>query len=202
MKFNTNNYPILESLDNLEERDHHSMLLYDDPKYGILVKNRFIENGLQKGIHTICITHDDVNFVEKEIASTGIDVDNFKRKNLLHIYQIGNIMESKDGLTSAYNDMLKKLTVDSKPPYRFVGRTIANISTNEGIEAELVLENLFHSHFDSYPGSVLCPYNVAEIEKSKRPIWLQRLLEYHHNLIYASEPEKSVIFEPDLLNSA
>ena len=201
MNLNDRNYPMLESIDNLEKKHHHSMLLYKNPQYATLVINRYIENGLQKGEHTIYITHDDVDQLEKEIASTGVDVDYFKKKNLLHIYQIENIMETEGGLEAGYNDLLKKLTADAKPPYRFVGRTIPNVSTNEGIKAELVIENLFHSHFDNYNCSFMCPYNVKDIEKDMRPKWIHQLIKNHHNLIFASEPANSVTFQTDLLKS-
>ena len=195
------NYPLLESVDNLEINNHHTMVLYKEPQYGTMVKNRFIENGLKKGEHVICITHDDVILAENEIASTGIDVDHFKKKNLLHIYQIENLMDDKEGIPSAYRKLLKKLTADAKPPYRFIGCSISDVSTEEGMKAELVIENLFHSQFDKYECSFLCPYPVNGIEKSKRPIWLSRLLSSHHNVIYAVESKKSVTFEPDLLHS-
>lgn len=199
MTLNAKNYPPLKYVDELDEQNH-SMLLYDKPEYGKLVKYRFIENGLKKGEHSICLTHDDVGLVENEIASIGIDVDYFKRKNLLHIYQIENIMERREDLVSAYKDLLKTVTADSKPPFRCIGRTIPDVSTKEGIQAELVIERLFHSNFELYPCSFLCTYGVEDIEKSRRPLWLEELLANHHSLIYATDPENAVAFDPDLLN--
>ena len=87
MNFDAKNYPPLKDIDNLKERNH-SMVLYDNEDYGKSVKYRYIENGLKKGEHSIILTHDDVNSIENEVASYGIDVDNFKRKKLLHIHQI------------------------------------------------------------------------------------------------------------------
>jgi len=199
MKHNENNYPLLEYIDNLQS-PHHSMLLYENPQYAQIVKSRFVENGLKKGEHSICITHDDVDKTVDELASSGIDVDYFKRKNLLHIYQIENIMERPEGIMAGYNDLLKKLTADSKPPYRFVGRTIPNVCTTEGIKAEIEIEKLFHSNFEKYDCSFLCPYNVQDIEENQRSVWLGQLCENHHNLIYAVEPESAVAFDSDLIN--
>ncbi len=199
MKFNSSQYPLLESVDDLEEKNHHSMVLYDEPKYGLLIRNRFVENGLKKGDTCVCITHEEVSKVENELELTRIDVDYFKQKNKLHVYHIENIMERKDGVISGFNNLVKKLTIDSKPPYRFVGRAINDITTNKGMEAELVIENLFHSQFVKYQCSFLCTYRVDDIEKTKRSIWLNKLLANHHNLIYATEPEKAVAFESELI---
>ena len=200
MKFDSINYPPLKDIDNLKEKNH-SMVLYDNDEYGKLVKCRYIENGLKKGEHTICITHDDVDKTVDELASSGIDVDYYNRKNLLHVYQIENIMERPDGIIAGYNDLLKKLTADSKPPYRFVGRTIPNVCTTEGIKAEIEIEKLFHSNFEKYDCSFLCPYAVNDIEGSRRPFWLKELMANHHNLIYAADPANAVTFDPDLLDT-
>src|SRR3990172_5099018 len=199
MEHNEKNYPLLEYMDNLQNL-HHSMLLYEKPQYAQIVKSRYIENGLKKGEHSICITHDDVDKTADELASSGIDVDYFKRKNLLHIYQIENIMERPEGIVAGYNDLLKKLTADSKPPYRFVGRTIPNVCTTEGIKAEIEIEKLFHSNFEKYDCSFLCPYAVNDIEGSKRPFWIKELMVNHHNLIYAADPANAVTFDPDMLH--
>jgi len=195
-----NIYPTLKDVDNLNE-PNHSMVLYDNAKYGNLVKYRYLENGLKKGEHSICLTHDKVTLVENEIASLGIDIDHFKRKNLLHIYQIENILERQDGLKSGYNDLLKTVTADSKPPYRFIGCTIPDVSTQEGIQAELFIERLFHSNFNKYQCSFLCTYDVNGIERTNRPSWIAQLLQNHHNLIYATDPANAVTFDPDLLNT-
>jgi hypothetical protein len=198
MKHNENSYPLLEYIDNLQS-PHHSMLLYENPQYAQIVKSRFVENGLKKREHTFCITHDDVKFIEGELASGGLDVDYFKRKNLLHIYQIGNIMEHKDGLKKGFEELFKTITAKAKPPYRFIGRAISDVSTRQGILASLELEHFFHSHFDDYQSSVVCTYNVKDIEEHQRSVWLGQLCENHHNLIYAVEPESAVAFDSDLI---
>ena len=67
----SDSYPLIESVNHLEENNHHSMVLYDNPNYGTAIKKQFIENGLKKGEHTICFTPDDVDLLEKEIAAVG-----------------------------------------------------------------------------------------------------------------------------------
>ena len=195
------NHPLLESVDELEIKNHHSMVLYKDPQYGAMVKNRFIENGLKKGESVICVTHEDVSLVEDEMKLSGIDVEHFKEKNQLHIHQIENLIEDIPGKTEEYKKLLEKITEDTKPPFRIVGRCIKDISSEKGVEAQLAIESLVHSHFENFKNSILCVYPVYDIEKNKRPLWLSKLITNHHNLIFATEPLKSVIFEPDLLKS-
>jgi hypothetical protein len=197
------NYPPLTHVDSLESSVNHSILLYDQEKYGRLVKNRFIENGLKKGENSVYLTHGDVKLVENELKEYGIDVDLFKRKKLLHIIQIKNIMESKEGIEQSFTKLLKQLTSDLKPPYRFTsgGPTIPDVSTKEGIESELIIEEFFHSNFDKYQCSFLCPYSIEAIEPENRPKWINYLMKHHHNLIYATDPENSVTFDPKLIQS-
>ncbi len=198
MKHNEN-YPLLEDVDNLQD-PHHSILLYEKRQYAQIVKSRFVENGLKKGEHAFCVTHDDVKYTENELAASGVDVDYFKRKKLLHVYQIENIMEHKDGVKKDCSELIATFTKNLKPPYRFVGRIIPDVSTREGIIAELEIEHEFHSQFYNYQLTSLCTYNVQDIEKNQRSIWLGKLCENHHNLIYAVEPESAVLFDADLIN--
>jgi len=37
------------------------------------------------------------------------------------------------------------------------------------------------------------------MEQSKRDTWIKGLLKNHHQIIYASRPDKAVAFETDLL---
>ncbi len=196
---NFGNYPLLDRIDNLEQEKHHSMVLYDDAKYGAAIKGRFIENGLKKQEHVICFTPDDVNLFEKEIESSGIDVDSYKRKNILHFYHIEDITKRKDGIEAGFNDVVKQATADSEHPCRFIGKAISDVSTKEGIQAELEVERIFHTGFDNYLCSFLCPYDISGIEKNEKPQWLSQLFSYHHNLIYATKPEKAIAFDTDIL---
>ena len=200
MKFDPN-YPPIKQIDGLESQINHSILLYDEEEYGHLVMNRFIENGLKKGENSVYLTHGDVKVVENDLKEYGIDVDFFKRKKLLHIIQIENILENKEGIEPSFTKLLKHVTADLKPPYRFTIRkpTIPDVSTKEGIESELIIEEFFHSNFNKYQCSFLCPYQVNAIEPENRPKWILHLMKHHHNLIYATDPESCVTFDTDLV---
>ena len=86
-----------------------------------------------------------------------------------------------------------------KPPYRFVGRTIVDTGSKEGMKLGLVVEKTGHEHFEEFDNSQLCYYNISGIEQSKRNEWISELLKNHHHVIYASEPDRAVAFETMLL---
>ncbi len=201
MKFDAHNYPPLKDLDGLEENVSHNMVIYDKEEYGKLVRNRFIENGLKKGESSVYLTHGDPTLIENEFEEYGIDVDFFKRKKQLHIFQIENIMEHIERVPLKITELLKQVTSGIKLPYRITGRPIPNVSTTDGIEAELIIERMAHSNFNKYSCSILCSYAIDEIESIRRPMWVSQLLQNHHNLIYATEPAKAVTFDPDMLDT-
>ncbi len=196
------NYPPIKHVDALESQTNHSMVLYDKEEYCRLVQNRFIENGLNKGENSFYLTFRDPKLVEHDLMEYGIDVDLFKTRNLLHIFQINNTMETHEEIKINLEHLFENLTADLKPPFRFTGRIVPDVSTIEGIKSELMYEHLFHSNFDKYRCSFLCAYPIETIEKTNRSEWLRHLLENHHNLIYATNPENSVTFDTDLLRSA
>lgn len=198
MKFDPN-YPPIKQIDDLEDKVNHSMVLYDKEEYGQLVINRFIENGLKKGENVVCFTYTDVKMTEKNLEEYGIDVNLFKQRKQLHIIKVENTMKNIEEIKQNFEKFLDQIIMNLKIPFRFTGRTISNISTKEGIEMELVIEEMFHSKFDKRQYSFLCPYQVESIEDENKPQWLGLLMKNHHNLIYATEPEKSVTFATDLI---
>ena len=86
-----------------------------------------------------------------------------------------------------------------KLPYRFVGRTITDTQTVDGMKLGLVLEKTGHDHFDEFNCSQMCYYDISKIESTKRHGWISGLLKNHHYVIYAAESNKAVTFETMLL---
>jgi hypothetical protein len=63
----------------------------------------------------------------------------------------------------------------------------------------ITLEKTGNEHFDEFECSQMCYYDISKIEQSLRPQWITSLLKNHHNVIYASEPDKAVAFDTMLL---
>ncbi|MFQ5440969.1 MAG: MEDS domain-containing protein [Nitrosopumilaceae archaeon] len=200
MKFNLEDYPLLKDLDGIK-KNHHSILIYDNENYAKLVKYYFIQIGLEKGENSIILTHGDVNSIENEAKSFGIEVGKFKRKKLFHIHKIKNLTDNKKDIIQEYKNLIQQVTNGLNSPFRITGRIIPDVSTHLGIDAELKIECNIHSEFDNCDCSFLCTYAVNDVEIKKRSVWLSKLFESHHHLFYATDHENSVSFDPNLLKA-
>ena len=192
-------YRPIKFLDKMEG-NNHIVLLYDNEKYADLIIARYLLNGLQKGESCIFFTSDKPETIEERLLSVeGIDVDSFKQKNSLRIFRNERVDTNKLDVLGTLKSIREEATRGMKPPYRFVGRTIRDTGTIEGMNLGLIVEKTGHEHFEEFDNSQLCYYDISEIEQSKRNEWIRGLLKTHHYVIYASEPDKAVAFETMLL---
>lgn len=192
-------YRPIKFVDTMEEKKH-IVLLYDNEKYADLVIARYLLNGLQRGESCVFFTSDKPETVEERLFAQGIDVDSYKRTNSLRVFCIesSDTNNKLDALVTL-KSIREEATQGMKPPYRFVGRTITDTGTIEGMSLGLVVEKTGHEHFEEFDNSQLCYYDISGIEQSKRDEWIRELLKNHHYVIYASEPDKAVAFETMLL---
>lgn len=192
------NYRPIKFLDRME-RNNHIVLLYDNEEYADLVISRYLLNGLQKGESCIFFTADKPETIEERLSAEGIDVDSYKQTNSLRIFHIERSDADKFDALGTLKHIREEATKGMKPPYRFVGRTIMDTGSKEGMKLGLVVEKTGHEHFEEFDNSQLCYYNISGIEQSKRNEWISELLKNHHHVIYASEPDRAVAFETMLL---
>ena len=191
-------YRPIKLLDKMEG-NNHIVLLYYNENYADLVVARYLLNGLQKGESCIFFTSDKPETIEERLFVKGIDVDSYKRTNSLRIFRIEKYDTSNLDALGTLKSIREEATRGMKPPYRFVGRTIRDTGTIEGMNLGLVVERTGHEHFEEFDNSQLCYYDISRIEQSKRDEWIGGLLATHHYVIYASEPDKAVAFETMLL---
>lgn len=192
------NYRPIKFLDRME-RNNHIVLLYDNEEYADLVISRYLLNGLQKGESCIFFTADKPEVIEERLSAEGIDVDSYKQTNSLRIFRIERSDADKFDALGTLKHIREEATKGMKPPYRFVGRTIMDTGSKEGMKLGLVVEKTGHEHFEEFDNSQLCYYDISGIEQSKRNEWISELLKNHHHVIYASEPDRAVAFETMLL---
>jgi MEDS: MEthanogen/methylotroph, DcmR Sensory domain len=192
------NYRPIKFLDRME-RNNHMVLLYDNEEYADLIISRYLLNGLQKGESCIFFTADKPEIIEERLSAEGIDVDSYKQTNSLRIFRIERSDADKFDALGTLKHIREEATKGMKPPYRFVGRTIMDTGSKEGMKLGLVVEKTGHEHFEEFDNSQLCYYNISGIEQSKRNEWISELLKNHHHVIYASEPDRAVAFETMLL---
>ncbi|NOJ27118.1 MAG: hypothetical protein DA330_03810 [Nitrososphaera sp.] len=192
-------YHPIKFLDRLEG-NNHILLLYDNQEYADLIIARYFLNGLEKEESCIFFTADKPEIIEKRLSAQGIDVDYYKKKNSLRIYRIEMSDANKLDTRGTLKSLRKEATRGMKPPYRFVGRTITDIESKQGMQLGLALERTGHEHFGEFDNSQMCYYDISRIEKSRRDEWISGLLKSHHQVIYASEQDKAVAFETFLLD--
>lgn len=191
-------YRPIKFLDRLEG-NNHIVLLYDNQKYADLVIARYFLNGLEKGESCIFFTPDEPEAIEGRLAVEGIDVDSYKQKNSLRIFRIEKSDANKLDVLGTLKSLREEATRGMEPPYRFVGRTITDTGSMEGMRLGLAVEKSGHEHFEDFDCSQMCYYDISRIEQSMRDEWIRGLLKNHHHVIYASEPGKAVAFETMLL---
>ena len=181
------------------ERNKHTLLLYDDQKYAYWIIGRYFHNGFAKGESCILYTVDRAEIIEKQLSASGIDVSLFKQKNLLRIYEIDGSDDNKHDIPHTLDQMREESKKSMNPPYRFVGGTITEIGTIDGLKVITWLEKTGHRRFVEYNYSQICLYDISKIEPTRKHEWISSLLRNHHYVIYAAEPDKAVAFETWLL---
>ena len=200
MRSENHTYKPIKFLEELQG-NNHLVLLYDQPKYGDMTIAKYLQIGLNRGESCVYVTFEDPREIEERLSSEGLDVNGYKQENLLRIYHLEKLDVNESNAFDYLNSILNESTKGMKPPFRFVGRTVPNVESKEGIQLELIQEKLFHENFEKNNFSYMCQYDISQIEESKRQDWIQELLKTHHHVVYASEPEKSVGFETRLLES-
>ncbi|MBA3977282.1 MAG: MEDS domain-containing protein [Nitrosopumilus sp.] len=176
-------------VDNLEG-NKHLVLFYRNQEYGQKIQFRFMKNGLLKGENCICTTYkNDISSIEKEMVDNNIDVKEFNKKGLLHLYQMPNLLKHPKGAIAATEGIINKMFSGLTPPFRLVTRFIGEINTKEQIATNLVLEQIIHSKFNKFQGLVLCHYDVNEILPHTHGLWLESILKNHHSAIFITQTD-------------
>jgi hypothetical protein len=153
------NYRPIKFLDRMEG-NNHIVLLYDSQKYAYLIIARYLLNGLKKGESCIFFTSDEPEGIKERLSAEGIDVDSYKQKNCLRIHCIDRSHANKLDALSSLKRIREEATRGMKSPYRFVGRTITDTGSKEGMKLGLVVEKTGHEHFDDFDCSQLCYYDI------------------------------------------
>jgi hypothetical protein len=193
-------YHPVKFLDGLDGYSH-MVLLYDRQEYADLVIARYFLNGLNKGGSCIYFTSDDQEPVEERLSAAGIDVERYVRAGQLRVYRPKPAPKGIKDPLSILRAIRREATKGMKPPFRFAGRTIMDTESKEGMLAGMAVEKTGQEHFAEFENSQLCFYDVRKIEPSRRVEWITGLLKNHHQVIYASRPDKAVAFETSLLES-
>jgi hypothetical protein len=191
-------YHPVKFLDRLEG-NKHIVMLYDDEKYADLIITRYFLNGLDKGQSCIFFTDEDAKMIESRLSAQGLDVGKYKESNSLRIFHINTSDSGKIDVMQTLKTLRAESTKGMNGPFRFVGRTIVDVESKNGMTQGLNLEKIGHEHFAEFDNSQLCYYDVRKMEQTMKDEWVMGLLRNHHQVIYASKPGKAVGFETEFL---
>ena len=170
-------------IDSLKERQHVA-LFYEDPEYARLIEFRFIKNGLELGEQCVYATEQDSGSIVLRMLTYGIPIKYFQ-DNRLRVYQV---QRTCGGLKEIMENCKKDIAVilsNLHPPFRIVSRIVHDVSTRNGMLVELELEKTTHHGFESFGGSLICPYDISKMELGKKREWMENLRDNHHTVIYA-----------------
>jgi hypothetical protein len=194
---NTEYHPV-KFLDRLQG-NKHIVMLYDDEKNADLIIARYFLDGFAKGHSCVFFTDKNSKAVEGRLTAAGVDVEKYKRAHRLRIFNIPTSDSGKTDVLATLRALRAESTKGMKSPFRFVGRTISDIESVEGMTLGMTLEKAGQEHFEEFDNAQLCYYDIRKMEPSRRNEWVKGLLLNHHQIIYASGPSKAVGFETDLL---
>jgi len=160
----------------------HFMVAYDDVVMGRKIEFEFIKNGLDKNELSVYLTHGDVKQVEKEMLSFGIDINYYKKKGLLKVVHIENPIEAYSDFLDSVQTTFQKILPNPEIPFRIVGRMVPDVSMEIAMAIQSRWEKILHNYiFDKLNGSILCTYDLSQIQANNQwMIWLKELQENHH----------------------
>lgn len=184
------------------KNNKHIVMLYDNQKRADSIIAQYFTEGFRKEGSCIFITDTDPAEISRRLVARGIDVARYEKENRLRIFKIPSSSNEGVDPLKGLKSMTAETTRGMKPPFRFVARTIANIGSVDGMIQGMKLEKIGNDHFDEFDISLLCYYDISEMEQSKRDHWIKGLLENHNSVIYASDADKAVAFETTLLEEA
>jgi MEDS: MEthanogen/methylotroph, DcmR Sensory domain len=191
-------YRPVRFLDRLEG-NNHIVMLYDDDRKADMMIARYFQDGLDAGGSCIFLTGEDPKVIERKLSSQGIDMAKYSKEDKLRIFDPTKVAAAGTDILTFQKAMANESTNGMKPPFRLAGRTIPDIESIDGMQLGMNLERTGQEHFEEFGISLLCFYDIRKLECSRRSEWVVGLLENHHQVLYASDPDKAVGFETYLL---
>lgn len=160
---------------------YHTALFYDDSNYVRMIE-MYILSGLEMEECSLYTTHGNPRSIELEMLERGIDLDTFKRKNLLHSCQLSNPLLDPRGRQHELRRIMSTMfNEDYKPPFRVVSKLVRRTATRRKIKENILIETEVqeaikqarypfpaHRPFDNFRGSIICPYPLDILTPSHR----------------------------------
>jgi hypothetical protein len=180
----------LKFIDSLDlNNSKHIVLFYEEVEDAKRIQYQFLRNSLSHGTNTVyAIAGDDAKVIENELASFGIDVEAYNKKNLLHVISFPSLTDYEcQKPEEIIQNFLDKNLSHLKPPFNMVSRLFQEIKTKEEVKCVMELEKAYQRHFRNFNSNVICSYPVKEIDKEMYGEWVYVLLQNHNASIILSD---------------
>lgn len=166
----------------------------ENPKYSKKIQFSFLKKGLEKGEHGIYAMPEENDVIEKEMKNYGIDVDKYKKDNLLSVYQSPRVSHYPQ--EDPFDTLLRKISpFNTTVSHRIVGMVDFDMNTKKGMETFLQSEKKSDSIFHSFNGSWMCPYNTSNLPLENRINWIKELIKTHDTVIFTSSKGDGICFD-------
>lgn len=185
---------IMKFIDSLDDKKH-IMLAYDDAEHAKLIEFLFLKQGLERGESCIYATDEDSASVVLSLLRYGIPLECFLSKKI-QVFYIPPVSGTTEDILLHCKKQVAKILFDVKKPFRLISRIVSDISTEQGMSAELEMEKIVHGCFEDFGGMLMCPYHISSIEKRNRLEWVQSLYSHHHAVIYIPKIGESGVICP------
>lgn len=186
--------PANNLIDCSDGKKRHFVLFYENEKSALNVMCEFIKSGLKRGEYCTLSTDKSVGTIERELTDAGIDVDRFRKRNMLDIHKMSWPREEGE---VKYDLEREEEFLRQKPglPKRIVGVYATARVLNYNVNSGIAIEQLCKSIFEEVNGSVLCPYPVSKIPLKERARWMMEMLKIHHVAIFVDEKGQTQVIE-------
>ncbi len=164
----------------LESQEHaHIVLIYEEPTTGHNIELNFIKEGLEKEQVCLYITN-DVDLTKTNMEKTGIDVDQFEEKNILHILKIPETFSKyKKNILEIVNDVEKY-----GKEIRVVSTHNFDFSINDNVNSMIEIEQKIDDVFSKIPGNMICSFSLDRMGQSQSKKFITKLLDSHHGVMF------------------
>jgi hypothetical protein len=186
-------YEAYEFLDMLEI-GKHVLFFYEKLDYALMIEFRFLRNALSKGEQCIFAVNGDSAMLENQMAYTGIDVEECRKRDLLRILYPPNVMDDPEGPEKGAEKIVKEIMAETKTPFWVIASLIPSINTREQMDAALNIEHNLHASFSERKYTWLCPYSTDDINAEIRDEFMNGLMMRHHAVISASKSGMGMAF--------
>ena len=184
----------IEFIGSLDEKKH-LMLYYEDAEYAKLIEFLFLKQGLERGESCIYATDEDSGSVVLSLLRYGIPLECFLTKKI-QVFDIPPVSGTTEEILLHCKKQATRILSDVKKPFRMISRIVSDISTEQGMAAELEMEKIVHGCFEDFGGMLMCPYHISSIEKENRLEWVQSLYSQHDAVIYIPKIGESGVICP------